>query len=61
MSKPTQNRLQIAVSDELKLVAILEKKITVCACLLSSKGCDSFPEHLDLALTPNKTNEWNAQ
>ena len=63
---PTQTRLQIAVSDELKLVAILEKKITVCACLLSSEGCDSFSKDLDLALAPNKTNEgvkkqWSAQ
>ena len=64
--KPIPTRLQIAVSDELKLVAILEKKITVCACLLRSKGCDSFPKHLGLALAPNKTNEggkkqWNVQ
>ena len=47
-------------------MAMLEKKITVCACLLSSEGCDSFPKHLDLALAPNKTNEgvekqWNIQ
>ena len=36
---------------------VLEIKITVFACLLSDEGCDSFPKHLDLALTPNKTNE----
>ena len=39
------------------VVVILEIKITGCACLLSSEGCDSFPKHLDLALAPNKTNE----
>ena len=38
-------------------MAILEIKITVCACLLSSEGCDSFPKHLDLTLAPNKTNK----
>ena len=48
------------------VMAILEIKITVCACLLSSEGCDSFPKHLDLALAPNKTNEgvkkqWNTR
>ena len=64
--KPIPTSLQIAVSDELKLVAILEEKITVCACLLSSEGCNSFPKHLDLALAPNKTNkgvkkQWNTQ
>ena len=32
-------------------------KITVLTRLLSNGGCDSFSEHLDLALTPNKTNE----
>ena len=39
------------------VMLILEIKITVFACLLSSEGCDSFPNHLDLALAPNKTNE----
>jgi hypothetical protein len=48
------------------VMAILEIKIIVCACLLSSEGCDSFPKHLDLALAPNKTNkevkkQWNTQ
>ena len=38
-------------------MVILEIKITVFTCLLSSEGCDSFPKHLDLALAPNKTNE----
>ena len=47
-------------------MVILEIKITVFACLLSSEGCDSFPKHLDLALVPNKTNEgvkkqWNTR
>ena len=37
-------------------MVILEIKITVFTCLLSSEGCDSFPKHLDLALAPNKTN-----
>ena len=32
--------------------------ITVFICLLlSTEECDSFPKHLDLTLTPNKTNE----
>ena len=26
-------------------------------CLPSSEGCNSFPKHLDLVLTPDKTNE----
>ena len=26
-------------------------------CLLRSERCNSFPKHLDLAMTPNKTNE----
>ena len=48
------------------VVVILKIKITVFTCLLSSEGCDSFPEHLDLALAPNKTNEgvkkqWNTR
>ena len=47
-------------------MVILEIKITVFTCLLSSEGWDSFPKHLDLALAPNKTNEgvkkqWNTQ
>ena len=33
-------------------------KIIVFTCLPSSEGCDSFLKHLDLALAPNKTNEW---
>ena len=36
---------------------ILEVKTSICACLLSSEGCDAFSEHLDLALVPNGTNE----
>ena len=32
-------------------------KITACTCLLSREDCDSFPRHLDLALTPSKINE----
>ena len=43
------------------VLAILEKKITVCTCLLSSERCDGFPTHLDLALAPIKTNEWAMQ
>ena len=51
---------------DLVVMVILEIKITVFTCLLSSEGCDSFPKHLDLALAPNKTNgrgkkQWNAQ
>ena len=47
-------------------MVILEIKITVFACLLSSEGCDGFPEHLDMALAPKKTNEgvkkqWNTR
>ena len=38
-------------------MVILEIKITVFTCLLSSAGCDYFPKHIDLALAPNKTNE----
>ena len=38
-------------------MAILEIKITIFTCLPGTKGCDSFPECLDLALAPNKTNE----
>ena len=38
-------------------MVILEIKITVFTCLLGSEGCDSFPEHLDLALAPDKTNK----
>ena len=38
-------------------MVILEIKFTVFSCLLSNEGCDRFPKHLDLALTPNKTNE----
>ena len=46
------------------VMVILEIKITVFTCLLSSEGCDSVPKHLDLALAPNQTNEgiekqWN--
>ena len=36
---------------------ILEIKITVFTCLLSSDECDNFSKHLDLALAPNKTHE----
>ena len=35
----------------------LEIKITVFACLLSDEEYDSILKHLDLTLTPNKTNE----
>ena len=38
-------------------MAILEIKITVFTYLPGTEGCDSFPERLDLALAPNKTNE----
>ena len=38
-------------------MVILEIKITVFTCLLSSEGCDSFPKHLYLALAPDKTNK----
>ena len=34
------------------VIVILETKIPVFACLLSDEGCDSFPKHLDLTLTP---------
>ena len=42
------------------VMVILEMKITAFTYLLSSdsEGYDSFPKHLDLALAPNKTNEW---
>ena len=39
------------------VMVILKIKIAVFTCLLSNSGCNSFPEHLDLALTHNKTNE----
>ena len=44
----------------------MEIKIIVFTYLLSSEGCDGFPEHLDLALAPNKTNkgvekQWDVQ
>ena len=47
-------------------MVILEIKITVFTCLLSSGGCDSLPKHPDLILKPNKTNEgvkkqWNTR
>ena len=35
----------------------MEIKITVFAYLLSDEEFNSFPKHLNLALTPNKTNE----
>ena len=38
-------------------MVILEIKITVFTCLLGDEGCDSFLKHLDLALSPNKTNK----
>ena len=43
---------------------ILEIKIIIFICLPVTEGCDSFPKHLDLTLSPNKTNEgvkkqWN--
>ena len=28
--------------------------VSIALCLLRSEGCDSFPMHLDLALTSNK-------
>ena len=39
---------------------------TVCTCLLSSEGWNSFPRHQDIALAPKKDNEgvkkqWSAQ
>ena len=36
---------------------ILEIKIIIFICLPVTEGCDSFPKHLDLTLSPNKTNE----
>ena len=39
------------------IMVILEIKITVFTCLPGTEECDSFPERLDLALAPNKTNE----
>ena len=36
-------------------------KNTVYACLLISEGGDSFRRLLDLALAPNKTNEWGSE
>ena len=39
------------------VMVLLEIKIAVFTCLLSSEGCDSFSKHLDLALALNKTNE----
>ena len=39
------------------VMAILEIKITVFTYLLSDEGFNSFPDHLNLALAPNKTNE----
>ena len=39
------------------VVVILEIKMTVFAYLVSNEECNNFPKHLDLALTPNKTNE----
>ena len=38
-------------------MAILELKITVFTYLPGTEECDSFPERIDLALAPNKTNE----
>ena len=38
-------------------MVFLEIKITVFTCLPGTEECDSFPERLDLALAPNKTNE----
>ena len=36
---------------------ILEIKIIIFICLPVTEGCDSFLGHLDLILSPNKTNE----
>ena len=46
------------------IMVFLEIKNTVSTCLPGTKGSDSFPKRLDLALAPNKTNEgakkqWN--
>ena len=37
-------------------MVMLEIKITVVTCLLSSERCGSFSKHLDLALARNETN-----
>ena len=34
-----------------------EDKNHCFTCLLNTKGCDSFPERLDLVMPPNKTIE----
>ena len=36
---------------------IMEIKINDFTCLPGTEECDSFPKHLNLALSPNKTNE----
>ena len=38
--------------------SVFRVKNTVYAWLLNSEWGDSFRKHLDLALAPNKTNEW---
>ena len=36
---------------------VLEITFIIFICLPVTEGCDIFPKHLDLALSPNKTNE----
>ena len=46
---PHESKMKIG---HVVVMNLLEIKKSVFACLLREEGCDSFPKHLNLALTP---------